>query len=349
MTALPTPDPITVAAGSKILASDWNADVRDAILYLLGLQGGVGRRNILTNSHMDIWQRGTSFAIAASTKTYTADRWAAYRTATGSTVSRQAGPTGQSYGLRYQRDPGNTSTADMSIMQAATTADSMKLAGRLASLKLNLAAGANFSAASALVTVRLVTGTGTDQSPEATWTGTADALNTTQAITTTPTDYTFDSITIPANATQIKLVVSYTPVGTAGANDWMQLAAGQVSAGSASGYERLPVTATLAECRNYFRIVDDGEVSVAYNSATSIIAWARFDPPMRIAPSPTYPSGTWSILVPTAKTSTNAITPGSTTTNSVLFSHGGFAGLTAAQGGYYDTVPGSGIFLDAEL
>ena len=39
--------------------------------------------------------------------------------------------------------------------------------------------------------------TGTDQSPEASWTGTTDALSTTQAITTTATDYTFQDIYDP--------------------------------------------------------------------------------------------------------------------------------------------------------
>lgn len=263
---LPVPNPSTAAAGAKQLASVWNSDVRDSVLYLLGLQGGVGRRNLLTNSHMDVWQRGTSFTVASSTKTYTADRWAVYRAATGSTASQQAGPTGQSYGLRYQRDSGDTSTAAMRMIQASTTANSLKLAGQSVSVRINLQAGASFSAAGSLVTVALTYGTGTDQSPEATWTGTTDALSATQAITTTATDYTFDGIVIPSSATQVKLTVSYTPVGTASANDWVQLNGAQVTVGSAVGFERLPVQTTLAECFDYY------EQLGPYDSANTYIA-----------------------------------------------------------------------------
>lgn len=291
---LAVPNPSTAAAGAKQTATTWNKDVRDAVNYLLALQGGVGRRNVLTNSHMSVWQRGTSFAIASSTKTYTADRWVAYRTATGSTVSRQAGPTGQSYGLRYQRDSGNTSLSPMQIIQAATTENSLKLAGQAVSVRLNLQAGANFSAAGSLVTVLLTYGTGTNQSPEATWTGTLDALNVTQAITTTATDYTFDNIVIPTTATQVKLSVSYTPVGTAGANDWVQLNGAQVTVGSAAGFERLPVEATLAECSSFYQAIGPyaGAYAVFANGSNQSAVASDFviplPVPMRVAPTVTF-------------------------------------------------------------
>jgi hypothetical protein len=107
---LAVPNPVTVTAGDSILASDWNRDVRDAVNYLLSLQGGVGRRNRLLNSHMDIWQRGTSFTVASTTYTYTADRWAAYRADTGLVVSRQTpSNTGQRYALRALRTAATTS------------------------------------------------------------------------------------------------------------------------------------------------------------------------------------------------------------------------------------------------
>lgn len=291
---LPVPNPSTAAAGAKQLASVWNSDVRDSVLYLLGLQGGVGRRNLLTNSHMDVWQRGTSFTVASSTKTYTADRWAVYRAATGSTASQQSGPTGQSYGLRYQRDSGDTSTAAMRMIQASTTANSLKLAGQSVSVRINLQAGASFSAAGSLVTVALTYGTGTDQSPEATWTGTTDALSATQAITTTATDYTFDGIVIPSSATQVKLEISWTPVGTASANDWVQLNGAQVTVGSAVGFERLPVQTTLAECLGYYQAIGPyaGANAVFANGSNQSAVVSDFviplPVPMRVAPTVTF-------------------------------------------------------------
>lgn len=346
---LPVPNPSTAAAGSKQSATVWNSDVRDAILYLLALQGGLGRRNYLKNALMDLWQRGTSFTVAASTKTYVADRWTVYRTATGSTASQVAGPPGQAYGLKYQRNAGDTSTAPMRVIQALPTANSLGLAGKSCSLRVALAAGAQFSPAGSSVSVLVTYGTGTDQSPEAAWTGSTDALSATQVVTTTATEYVFDNIAIPTAATQVKVEIAWTPVGTAGANDYLQINAGQLSVGSMAGFEQIPPEQNLTECQTFYRPIGNNEVSVVYNSATSVIAWCRFDPAMRIAPTPTYPSGTWSINVPTAKTSTNTITPGNTTTNTVTFSHGGFSSLTVAQGGYYNTIPSGGIKLSAEL
>ena len=348
---LAVPNPSTAAAGAKQTATTWNKDVRDAVNYLLALQGGLGRRNFLKNPRMDLWQRGTSFAIPASTKTYTADRWVAYRAATGSTVSRQTGPTGQSYGLRYQRDPGNTSTATMRILQALPTANSLPMAGQVVSLRINLAAGANFSPAGGTVSLIVTTGTGTDQDPVTTWTGTADALSITQAVTTGSTDYVFDNVIIPANTNQVKVEASWVPVGTAGANDWCQLNGVQVSAGSMAGFEQIPPEQNLAECQAFYRIVDDGELAVYYNSASSVMGWCRFDPTMRTTPTVTYPTGTWTAtLAPAAtKTSTNSITPGTASANSLEFTHGGYTTVAAGSNGYMSTVPGAGILLNAEL
>ncbi len=264
---LAVPNPSTAAAGAKQTATTWNTDVRDAVLYLLQLQGGLGRRNFLKNSDFALWQRGTSFAIAASTKTYTADRWVAYRTATGSTVSRQAGPPGQAYALRYQRNSGDTSTAAMRLIQALPTENSLGMAGKSCSVRVGLAAGANFSAAGSTVNVIVTYGTGTDQSPEAAWTGSTDALTASQVITTTATEYTFDNIVIPTNATQVKVEVNWTPVGTAGANDWVQPHGLQISVGSMAGFEQIPPEQNKAECHPFYQQIGPYGATAQYVTA----------------------------------------------------------------------------------
>lgn len=251
--ALAVPNQTTAAAGSKILASDWNSDVRDAVNYLLALQGGTGRRNGLINSHFDIWQRGTSFTVASSTVTYTADRWLAYRAATGLTVSQQTGPTGQKYMLRAQRDSSTSSTADIQICQPIESRDSLRFAGGTCSLRISLQAGANFSAASSQVTIRVEYGTGTDENPVSGFTGTTDALTQVQAITTSMVDYEFDDISIPSSATQIAVWVEWTPVGTASTEDFVNIGAVQLSVGSTADFERLPMAQTLSECQRYYQ------------------------------------------------------------------------------------------------
>ena len=251
--SLTVPSQSTAAAGGKILASEWNSDVRDAVDYLVALQGGTGRRNALTNSHFDIWQAGTTATIpTGGTGIYLADQWIAYRNASGSTVSQQTGPTGQKFEMRVQRNSGNASTTGLKICQPIESRDSLSFAGQSASLRLTLAAGANFSAAASTVTIRVQYGTGTDQNPITGYTGATNSLSTTQVITTTQTDYTFDNIAVPASATQLAVWVEWTPVGTAGAADFVEISAGQLSVGSAAGYERLPISQTLAECQRYF-------------------------------------------------------------------------------------------------
>jgi hypothetical protein len=69
-------------------------------------------RNFLINGGMDIWQRGTTVAFAA-TSPFLADRFQCNRQGNvgGATASRQtASLTGFLYSLRVQRDSGNTST-----------------------------------------------------------------------------------------------------------------------------------------------------------------------------------------------------------------------------------------------
>lgn len=266
--------PRTFAAGEVLTAANLNTYVSDDLSYLYGVRWGNGRRNVLINStQIDVWQRGTSFAVGSSTKTYTADRWAAYRSgATGMTVSRQTGPTGWQYTMRVQRDSGNSSTADLQMIQALESADSYKLAGQTCQLKVNLRAGSNYSPTSSLVTVKVTYGTGTDQDPTASWTGTTDALSQTQAITTTATDYTFDSISIPSSATQVKVQISFTPTGTASTNDYIDVTAVQLTAGQSPGYERLSAQESLSLCQRY---CESGNTWLQGQATSGVAAYAQ--------------------------------------------------------------------------
>lgn len=285
-------------AGEVLTAANMDLYVSDNLTYLYELRYGNGRRNVLINSHMDVYQRGTTVAISnsATVCNYIADRWAMNRNAAGSTGSIQTGPTGQLKTLRIQRDSGDSSTAAITVTQALESIDSYKLAGQTCQLKLNLKAGTNFSAASSLVTVKVTTGTGTDQAPAAAWTGTTDALSQTQAITTTATDYELNSIAIPSSATQVKVSVSFTPVGTASTNDWFELAAAQLTVGKSPGWERLPYHQILATCQRYYwqlgpygtlAVLAAGECQTATNAVLHIPLLTT----MRRAPTVTFSAG----------------------------------------------------------
>ncbi len=290
------PNPSTAAAGGKNLASTWNTDVRDADTYFLENLGGFGHRNGLVNSHFDIWQAGTSFAITSlATSKYCADQWYVRTNGTSNVaVTQVAGPTGQRYAMQVQRVATNANTTAIEVMQPLETPESFRFAGKTCQLKLNLKAGANFSATSNLVTVKVTYGTGTDQAPPASgWTGTGDAYSTTQAITTTATDYTFDGISIPANATQIQVSVSWTPTGTASTYDLVVVGAGQITVGKCSGWERLPYATQLVRCQRFYRQLGPYGTPrlIGYGMAysTTLSGFPIYLPtPMRIAPTVTF-------------------------------------------------------------
>lgn len=126
--------------------------------------------------------------------------------------------------MRVQRNSANASTTAITAYHALESLDSYKFAGQTAYLKLTMKAGANFSAASSSVTVKVTYGTGTDQSPEASWTGTTDAFvyvaghhRNLDVLDLTQSD--------PRLARQVKVSVSFTPVGTASTNDWVEISA----------------------------------------------------------------------------------------------------------------------------
>ena len=218
-------------------------------------------RNGVLNSGMNIWQRGTSIAVAASSKTFTTDRWWAARggSVAGSTVSRQV--TGDTtnlpfiqYCARVQRDSGNASTQFISFSQDFETVNSIPYSGRTVTLSFYARAGANFSSASSALPVSVVTGTGTDQSLSSGYTGQTTAFSGTATLTTTWQRFTFTGA-IGATATQIGLQPYYVPVGTAGANDYFEITGVQLEVGNqASPYS--PNAATiqgeLAACQRYY-------------------------------------------------------------------------------------------------
>lgn len=354
-----TPTPETVAAGSSVLASKWNTHVRNLAEWTVANIAGVGARNGLYNSHFDIWQRGTSFAITSSaTPQYTADRWCVRRSgATGATVSRQAAATGQQYVMRVQRDSGNANTTAIEAYQALDTPDSVRFAGTSCQLRIRLKAGSNFSAASSAVTIKVVTGEGTNEAPAATWTGSNDALSVSQAISAVEDDYIFDGIDIPWDATQVKVYVAFTPVGTASTNDWIEVSAVQLVEGSAPGWERLPVGEHLRRCQRYYQQIGPyGAARVVAGSgqaASTTVAFLSIPLPttMRTTPAVTFSAGN-DFTVNGSVNTTNMAVDGMTTASVVMVAATCAAVLTPGFGMYLtnnqDTT-NAAIYVSAEL
>jgi len=182
-------------------------------------------RNLLANGDLRIWQRGTSFVPGASLNMADGYRGRRASTASGSTYSRQTGFNDAQYCMRVQRDSGNAGTDNLFVWRQVDTADVITLQGQYVRFSVDLRAGANFSSASSNISILIFTGTGTDEvvSPSTGFaTGNSTILTESKAITTTGTRYSFTSAFVPVDATELAIVLLYTPVGTAGANDYFE-------------------------------------------------------------------------------------------------------------------------------
>jgi hypothetical protein len=261
--------------------------------------GLTGFRNRIINGDMRIDQRssGTAYSMPTSSLYGSCDRWGSLAGATG-VWSQQRVTTGSTdfpFATRVQRTAGSTSTVVGYIGQVVETANCQDLAGQQITLSFYATAGANFSATSSLINVNIDIGTGSDQGwaslNAATWTGYSGLLNTTQAITTTRTRYSFTT-TVSSGINEIAVRFSAAGTGTAGANDWFQITGVQLEAGStATDFERRPIGTELALCQRYYWRIDGynaisaiGSGSV-YSSTTTCRIYSKYPVSMRSYPT----------------------------------------------------------------
>jgi hypothetical protein len=220
-------------------------------------------KNGVLNSSFDIWQRGTSVALAASTSianSYTADRFQMPTNANQAcTVSRQATndttnlPNIQYCG-RFQRNSGQTGTGTLNPSYNLESADSIPYAGKQITFSFYARAGANYSNAGSTLRNFVVTGTGSDQNLQNGYTGQTTLINNNVTLTTTWQRF-IATATVATNATQIGFYFQWIPVGTAGANDYFEVTGIQLEVGNqASPYTRATGTiqGELAACQRYY-------------------------------------------------------------------------------------------------
>jgi len=210
-------------------------------------------KNRLINGAMQIWQRGTSFT-GSSSLAYYADRWSAIQFAgSTSTISRVsgAGLSGANFVMQCQRPNAATNTGTINLGQSIESENCLGLAGNTVTLSFWARAGAGFSASGNILTTQITSGTGTDQNVYSTYTG-AVTQSQNNTLTTSLQRFT-QTVTIPSDATEVAIVLFYTPTGTAGAADFYQLGLVQLEVGSvASSFEHRPVGTELALCQRYY-------------------------------------------------------------------------------------------------
>lgn len=242
------------------------------------------------------WQRGTSFTSISSTAalTYGADRWGVYLGASGGSVyvNQQAFgagtiPMGISGAIRVGRTSASTSTARISLVQVIESLSSFQVGTNAFALSFWAQAGANYSGGAVGATV--TTGVVPDQGSAAFisgWTGTS-ALSTNVTITSSWVRYTIPFSGFNAFTAELAVSLSWTPAGTAGANDWIQFADIQLEIYPfATAFETRPAALEIGLCRRYYMAEQMYVGGIVSGSATSTYLY-----PTRMRATPTISGG----------------------------------------------------------
>jgi hypothetical protein len=215
-------------------------------------------KNRLVNGNLQIWQRGAggsaSFAVNAATA-YTADRWQVQSGAsTNVTVSQVAGTTSGQYRMRVQRNAANTGTGAITIAQSLPRSVCSNFGGSYATFSFQALVGANFSPTSNNVTVKIISGQGTsDVSVLSGFTTQVTEVSATKSMTTALVTYTATTGQMNAAVSQMAVEITFTPVGTAGVNDYIDIGQLQLEHGpNATFYEHKTYDEYLRESQYYF-------------------------------------------------------------------------------------------------
>lgn len=184
--------------------------------------------NALVNGSFDAWSNGTSFSNISGDGDgdAIADGWFLTQpTAASNEASRQAADTtGARYALRVGRPSGSNSTNPIRVWATLPTELAYRLRGKDIVVRVSGKKGANFSAASGL-SVRFATGTSEGEDGDliasSGFGGHANPIDEVQVLTTSIARYEFEATL--GSIKEAGLQFSYTPVGTAGANDWFQI------------------------------------------------------------------------------------------------------------------------------
>ncbi|MES3154466.1 hypothetical protein [Sphingomonas faeni] len=183
---------------------------------------------ILINGEFHYWPNGGSVQVsAATTAAETAGGWYGARTGgPGFSVSQVTGYS-RPYAMRLQRAVGDTATGTPYVGQQITGEDVYKLRGKKVGVKYRAAVGSGWSdndgkLSWSILTSNVVQPLDADLNPAAA----VSLSNGAQSVTASADSYTFASAgTVPMDAEAIIIRWSYSPVGTAVANDYLDIEA----------------------------------------------------------------------------------------------------------------------------
>jgi hypothetical protein len=296
-TANDTPARLAVGNNGETLIADSSTSTG------LRWQGSAIGKNAAINGACEIAQRGTAaVTLTAASFLYPVDRFFAGRSSgtTGATAQQftSTGLDGFQYAVRVQRTAANTSTNDLYIGQSFETANSIPFANKTVVVSFYARAGANYSPTSSALNVRFYTGTGTDQSGlGSAFTGSATPISQTATLTTSWQRFQYTA-TLSSTTTQMQFLAFCTPTGTAGAADNFDITGLQVELGAtATPFARNSgnIQGELVACQRYCQVANN-QFGQMYSTTSARIIWP-VQVQMRVTPTVTYPTGTFTNFI----------------------------------------------------
>jgi hypothetical protein len=289
----------------------------------------------------------------AATPTYFADRFFAAGGASSAILTAavtDGSIAGFNQSLKTSRKAGNASSATINVGQVLETLDSLRCQGQTVTLSFWAKAGATYSGGA--LTVQVIAGGGVNQSSASLvtggWTSAAYVVNTAQAVTPSMTRYQLSGV-VPAATTQLAVLLSFTPTGTAGADDSISINGVQLEIGpSASPFEHLDAQVVLEICQRYAWAIPEPAAGVLIGAGANTGAAAQLfyiATPVQLLKAPTVAVAAGAFKTNQAGTATaTTITPGATHTPNAISINGNSAG-TAGQATLLQGGGGSGWIL----
>jgi hypothetical protein len=219
-------------------------------------------RNAVINGGFDIAQRGTSFTALAGAA-YTLDRWVPWSTTGGQSNYASRESAGNlsvtpnqaiQYCMRVGRTAGTTNTGGRQLFHTIETANSVRFAGKTVAFSFYARKGADYSNTDSILNFYVGSGTGTDQIYYS-FTGSAAVIAQTSVTLTTSWQRFTATGTVATNATELAMSFLWSPTGTAGAADYLEITGVQLEEGSvATPFSRAggTIQGELAACQRYY-------------------------------------------------------------------------------------------------
>jgi hypothetical protein len=303
----------------------------------------------------------TGGAIATpigATPTYFADRFFAAGAAGSQILMAAVADTsvpGFNQSLKVSRQSGNASAATINFGQVIETLDSLRCQGQTVTLSFWAKAGANFSGGA--LNAQVIAGGGVNQSAASlvagTWTSASSVLSARQPLIRSMTYYQFSGV-VPIGATQLAVLFSFTPAGTAGLDDSVSINGVQFEIGaSPSPFEHIDAQVALEICQRYAWVIPEPAAGVVVGAGANTGAAAQLfyvATPVQLLKAPTVAVSGGSFKTNQAGVATTTtITPGATHTPNAISVNGNSAG-TAGQATLLQGGGGSGwIVASAEF